>query len=82
MNKIVKFSSDQLQGIAGKSNVEEGYSVFFKIDRSTQKLTTGKIPYFDIRHSLFDIRYSLFSEFLFRLDFPLSQPQRKSVLVR
>jgi hypothetical protein len=32
-------------------------SVFFKIDRSTQKLTTGKIPYFDIRHSLFDIRF-------------------------
>ncbi len=22
---------------------------FFKIDRSTQKLTTGRIPYFDIR---------------------------------
>jgi hypothetical protein len=39
-------------------------SVFFKIDRSTQKLTTGRstkgltrarIHYFDIRHSLFDI---------------------------
>jgi hypothetical protein len=28
----------------------------FKIDRSTQKLTTGRIHYFDIRHSLFDIR--------------------------
>jgi hypothetical protein len=32
-------------------------SVFFKIDRSTQKLTTGRIPYFDIRYSLFDIRF-------------------------
>ena len=41
---------------------------FFKIDHSTQKLTTGRIHYFDIRHSLFDIR---FSEFLFRLDWPL-----------
>jgi hypothetical protein len=26
----------------------------FIIDRSTQKLTTGRIHYFDIRHSLFD----------------------------
>jgi len=26
-----------------------------KIDRSTQKLTTGRIPYFDIRQSTFDI---------------------------
>ncbi|CAB1077659.1 hypothetical protein D1AOALGA4SA_5445 [Olavius algarvensis Delta 1 endosymbiont] len=34
-------------------------SIFFKIDRSTQKLTTGRIHYFDIRYSLFDIRYSL-----------------------
>jgi hypothetical protein len=38
-------------------------SVFFKIDRSTQKLTTGRIPYFDSRYSLFDIRYSLFQSF-------------------
>ncbi len=29
----------------------------FKIDRSTQKLTTDRIHYFDIRHSLFDIRF-------------------------
>ena len=28
-------------------------SVFFMIDRSTQKLTTGRIHYFDIRYSLF-----------------------------
>jgi hypothetical protein len=32
-------------------------SVFFKIDRSTQKLTAGRIHYFDIRHSSFDIRF-------------------------
>ena len=31
--------------------------IFFKIDRSTQKLTTGRIHYFDIRHSIFDIRF-------------------------
>jgi hypothetical protein len=30
-------------------------SVFFKIDRSTQRLTAGRIHYFDIRHSLFDL---------------------------
>jgi hypothetical protein len=35
-------------------------SSFFKIDRSTQKLTTSRIHSFDIRHSTFDIRYSLF----------------------
>jgi len=29
----------------------------FKIDRSTQKLTAGRIHYFDIRHSFFDIRF-------------------------
>jgi hypothetical protein len=32
-------------------------SHFFKIDRSTQKLTTGRIHSFDIRHSSFDIRF-------------------------
>jgi hypothetical protein len=37
----------------------------FKIDRSTLRLSTGRIPYFDIRHSLFDIRYSLFQSFFF-----------------
>ena len=31
--------------------------LFYKIDRSTQKLTTGRIHSFDIRHSLFDIRF-------------------------
>jgi hypothetical protein len=33
---------------------------FFKKDSSTQKLTTGRIPYFDppaAEHSLFDIRF-------------------------
>ena len=30
---------------------------FYKIDRSTQKLTTGRMPSFDIRYSLFDIRF-------------------------
>ncbi|CAB1085570.1 hypothetical protein D1AOALGA4SA_13057 [Olavius algarvensis Delta 1 endosymbiont] len=38
-------------------------SVFFIIDRSAKKLTTGRIHYFDIRYSLFDIRYSLFQSF-------------------
>ena len=33
---------------------------FYKIDRSTQKLTTGSIHYFDIRYSIFDIlRFAL-----------------------
>jgi len=36
---------------------------FYKIDRSTQKLTTGRIHPFDIRHSIFIIRYSLFQSF-------------------
>jgi hypothetical protein len=31
---------------------------FYKTDRSTQKLTTGRIHPFDIRHSIFDIRFS------------------------
>jgi hypothetical protein len=35
-------------------------SSFYTKDRSTQKLTTGRIHSFDIRHSIFDIRYSLF----------------------
>jgi len=39
--------------------------LFIKIDRSTQKLTTGRIHSFDIRHSLFDIRYSLFKSFFY-----------------
>jgi hypothetical protein len=30
---------------------------FFKIDRSTQKLTAGRIHYFDIHYSTFDIRF-------------------------
>ncbi|CAB1078539.1 hypothetical protein D1AOALGA4SA_6276 [Olavius algarvensis Delta 1 endosymbiont] len=42
------------------SNVE-GWNRFaqsyFKIDRSTQKLTAGRIHSFDIRHLLFDIRF-------------------------
>jgi hypothetical protein len=42
--------------------------IFFnKIGRSTQKLTTGRIPYFDIHYSLFDIRYSLFESFFLDL---------------
>ena len=37
-------------------------SVFFKIDRSTQKLTTGRIHYFDIRffRVSFSIRSAVF----------------------
>jgi len=31
-----------------------------KNDRSTRRLSTGRIPSFDIRHSIFSIRYSLF----------------------
>ena len=42
---------------AERRRIESLRSVFFKIDRSTQKLTTGRIPYFDIRHSLFDILF-------------------------
>ena len=54
---------------------------FFKkiIDRSTRKLTTGRIPYFDIHYSLLTvrrrrIRYSIFafSKFLFRFDWTLA----------
>jgi hypothetical protein len=35
-----------------------GRSVFFKIDRSTQKLTTGRIHYsmFDVGRSMFDVQ--------------------------
>jgi len=40
-----------------------GRSVFFKIDRSTQKLTTGRIHY-----STFSVRCSTFAGYLFRLD--------------
>jgi hypothetical protein len=42
-----------------------GRSVFYKIDRSTQKLTTGGIHYsmFDVGRSMFDVHF-----FLFRLD--------------
>jgi hypothetical protein len=34
-----------------------GRSVFYKIDRSTQKLTTGRIHYstFDVGRSMFDV---------------------------
>jgi hypothetical protein len=51
------------------SNVEQGISnievwgrcapSFFmnKNDRSTLRLSTGRIPYFDIQYSTFDIRY-------------------------
>jgi hypothetical protein len=38
-------------------NVEGWYRyalAFYIIDRSTQKLTTGRIHYFDIRYSLFN----------------------------
>jgi len=64
-------------------------SLFYKIDRSTQKLTTGRIHSFDIRHSIFDIlfflypsfdppaaEYSLFAflEYLFRLNWLLFRP--------
>jgi hypothetical protein len=53
---------------------------FFKNinDRSTRKLTTGRIPYFDIRYSLFDIRYSLFQSFFFDLTDRCSGQRRRS----
>ncbi len=35
-------------------------SLFYKIDRSAQKLTAGRIHSFDIRRSTFVIRFSLF----------------------
>jgi hypothetical protein len=41
----------------------------FKIDRSTQKLTTGRIHYsmFDVERSVFDVH-----QFLFRFDWKLA----------
>jgi len=30
-----------------------------KDDRSTQRLSMGRMPYFDIHHSVIDIRYSI-----------------------
>jgi len=51
-------------------------------------LTTGRIPYFDIRYSLFDIRYLsasggfAFLEFLFRLNRPLSRPEAALIRLR
>ena len=34
-------------------------SLFYKTDRSTQKLTTGRIPYFEIRYSIFAFKQIL-----------------------
>jgi hypothetical protein len=48
-------------------------SFFYKIDRSTQKLTAGRIHYFDIHYSIF-----AFSEFLFPFDWPLFWPAAPS----
>jgi hypothetical protein len=46
-----------------------GRSVFYKIDRSTQKLTTGGIHYstFDVGRSMFDVH-----QFLSRIDWTLA----------
>jgi len=46
-----------------KDGIASLFLFFVKIDR---------IPYFEIRYSLFDIRF--FSEFLFRLNWPLFMP--------
>jgi len=46
-------------------------SLFNKIDRSTQKLTTSRIQSFDIRHSLFDIRFLKVS-FMKKLQSPIN----------
>jgi len=54
---------------------------FFKNynDRSTQKLTTSRIPYFDIRYLSASGGFA-FSEFLFRFNWPLFRPSE--VLIR
>jgi hypothetical protein len=38
--------------------------IFFKNRPFSERLTTGRIHSFDIRHSVFDVRYSLFQSFL------------------
>jgi len=35
-------------------------------DHATRRLSTGRIPYFDIRHSILDIRYSNYPAFFAR----------------
>jgi hypothetical protein len=54
-------------------------SVFYKIDRSTQKLTTGGIHYsmFDVGRSMFDVHL-----FFFRLDWPLFRPVATLISLR
>jgi hypothetical protein len=41
--------------VALSAATESLRSGFIKVDRLTQKLTTGRIPYFDIRHLLFEL---------------------------
>jgi hypothetical protein len=55
--------------------------IFFKIDRSTQKLTTGrstqKLTAGRTHYSMFDVGRSMFDvhQFLFRLDWPFFWPE-------
>jgi len=47
MNQIVKFAADRFQGIAGRSNVEGRYSVYFikKTERSETTLRHSAVRY-------------------------------------
>ena len=59
-----RISNIEPQNVEGRFRFAQS---FFKIDRSTQKLTTGRIHYFDIHYSIF-----AFSEFLLRSDWTLA----------
>jgi len=70
------------QNVACRMSNFEGWirfaqSFYYKIDRSTQKLTTGRIHYFDTcppeEDSIFIIRHLLFQSF-FRFNCSLLRP--------
>ena len=53
--RFIYFNTSEPQNIEYRTQNVEGWNrfahSFFKIDRSTQKLSTGRIHFFDIRHS-------------------------------
>jgi hypothetical protein len=61
MRNYTKLKANRRISNVEPQNVEVWFrfaqSFFYKIDRSTQKLTTGRIHYFDIHYSIFDIRF-------------------------
>ena len=57
MSNVECLRVGSLQASPSATTRQVAQSFFYKIDRSTQKLTTGRIHYFDIRYSLFDIRF-------------------------